>query len=339
MTYADFQPMLKLVMSIAIGIKCLFNMTSVSFGGFDSSFASDLQDSAVNQGLQVVEPGKANLHLHINPLINHLPSNPSSTIAVIAEPLIVRPDLYVSSTLKKYRECVTISRQRALGLGIERVFDLPITPPIRLPDNQIRDRRVCLVAGHKFSASKHSNYGFRRRILVSDTDKLIDLYGPDWLDPIWLELRRRIFAARLQLSHPKDFSLRELTGNFGKVFTSYKGLMDSRYSLMQRYQLSLVIENQSDYVSEKIWISIARGAVPIYVGPSLDSINSDLANAVFQVDPRQDSIFQVINDASDIEIESKRVHGYELLAGDWIATKGSRHVADTYINYLKEQCV
>lgn len=314
-------------------------MRTISFGGFDSSFIDSLKLAASEAALEVADPGKADIHLHLNPYLKSLPASPKSTVAVIAEPVIVRPDLYKERIFRSYLDCITISSERAQRLGINTVIDLPVHPPELYSSEAVRDRRICLVAGHKFSASKFSNYGLRRKLLKSDFSKRIDLYGPDWLDPIWLELRRRIFAARLQLSHLGDFSVSECLGDVGKVFTSYKGIMDSNFNLMSRYQLSLVIENQSDYVSEKVWISMARGAVPLYIGPSLKLVSPDLANSVFQVEPNLEAIRNIIDNASEEEINHKRQSGYNFLKGDWILKRNSKHIANRYIDYVKEMHV
>lgn len=311
-------------------------MKSFSFGGFEPGLIEVLTRLASESDIRITEPGIADIHIHKDPDFGKLSVDPGTVISLIAEPKVVRPDLYQPSTMKKYLECITISRVRAEKLGLRHVIELPINPPQKLALDVNRDRRICLVAGHKFSASKLSNYGLRRKILYSGYQGLIDLYGPDWFDPIWLELQRRLYAARLQLLNPKEISFKELLGDFGRTYSNYRGIMDANFSLMRRYELSLVIENQSDYVSEKIWISLARGAVPIYVGPSLLDINKDLASAVFQVEGKPETIWEVVNNASSAEIELKRSAGFNILESDWIVRRNEMNVAKNLLAYLRD---
>lgn len=312
----------------------LSKIGSISFGGFEANFLNSLHDVARKYGIVILNPGQADLHIHLNPYLKSLPGDPRKTIAVIAEPMIVRPDLYQEKVMNKYLECVTISTERSANLAIKIISELPINIPRKLVDEVKRDRQVCLVAGHKFSASRLSNYGLRRIILKSEIGSRIDLFGPDWLDPLWLEARRRLYAGRLQLKNLRDFSPKEWLGNFGHIFTNYKGIMDSKFHAMRRYDFSLVIENQSDYVSEKVWISIARGAVPIYIGPSLRALNADLENVVFQVEPSVSAIKEVLDHVTKDQIASKRIAGYKFLEGDWIKANSNQEVADRYFQFV-----
>jgi hypothetical protein len=314
-------------------------MKTLSFGGFEPEFTEALTHSAVERGITVCETGKADIHLHINPDFRTQSVNPRTVVAVIAEPKIVRPDLYRTKVLHKYLDWVTISKQRANTLGVSKFLELPIKPPVTLQSEPVRDRRACLVAGHKFSASKLSNYGFRRRVLQSNLGNSIDLYGPDWFDPIWLELQRRFYSARMQSKYPKEFSLSELIGEFGKPYRNYRGIMDAEFKGMSKYDLSLVIENQSDYISEKIWISMARGAVPIYVGPPLSEVNQELANCVFQVKPTIEAIRNVLDGVSTVEIEQKRLAGWKFLGSDWITSRNTINTAKNFIQYIEKNYV
>ena len=312
-------------------------MKSISFGGFEAGFVDALRQSAFEHNVNVNIPGMADIHLHLNPDHKKIAVNPDTVIALIAEPKIVRPDMYRTRIMKKFLECLTISRVRAEKLGLENVMELPIKPPSIFHTDAKRDRKICLVAGHKFSASRLSNYGLRRKVLSSKFGGLIDLYGPDWFDPFWLELQRRVFAARLQFWSPTEFSIKEFLGDFGKSYTNYRGIMDADFRMMNRYELSLVVENQSDYISEKIWISLARGAVPIYVGPALNEFNEELADAVFQVEAKPEAILEVLNNASPAEIELKRSAGFSVLESNWMTSRNDENVARKFIRYFKEK--
>jgi hypothetical protein len=164
-----------------------------------------------------------------------------------------------------------------------------------------------MVVGHKFSASKDSNYALRRKVIKLDEskDNKIDVYGVDWLDPLWLQARRRIHAARVQLKDVSKFSIRELTSEYFLAPCNYKGVMKSDMSTISKYETAVIIENESDYISEKVWNCLAWGTVPIYVGPKLNDFGF-LKSLVFEVEPDPHAINKLVSKVSTKEIGKKR---------------------------------
>jgi hypothetical protein len=176
-----------------------------------------------------------------------------------------------------------------------------------------RSPRTCSIFGNKFSASVLSNYGLRRRVLLLDEqlENKIDLYGVDWLDPLWLQTQRKIYAARQQLMNLREFSFRELLGELYFVPLSYKGVMDTDMTKLFVYETSLVIENQSDYVSEKIWNSLVAGTVPFYVGPEIH--DEMLESCVIQVENSAEAVIEAIYQTPIKLIRNKRKNIEKLL--------------------------
>jgi galactose mutarotase-like enzyme len=79
----------------------------------------------------------------------------------------------------------------------------------------------------------------------------------------------------------------KLNENFSDLWHNYslvKGHMPENLENLQNYNYSIVIENDLDYISEKVWKSIYAGALPIYVGPNLDYdkwLNANVFNINF----------------------------------------------------------
>jgi hypothetical protein len=126
-----------------------------------------------------------------------------------------------------------------------------------------------MINAAKFSALTCSNYGLRRHVLELDSKRgnQIHLYGDHWNEGKFLEFRRRLAVCR---NVPiREIDLNETFGLFGKKYSQFKGKVDLEFNGVERYQTAIVIENQSDYVSEKVWQFLFKGVVPIYVGPEL----------------------------------------------------------------------
>ena len=79
---------------------------------------------------------------------------------------------------------------------------------------------------------------------------------------------------------------------------------------LQSFQFSIVIENDLDYISEKVWKSIYAGAVPIYVGPKLTN-DQQLEDIVLSSAADLSSIKSGILNYDQTEIVRKREAGFK----------------------------
>ena len=73
---------------------------------------------------------------------------------------------------------------------------------------------------------------------------------------------------------------------------------------MSVYKYSIVIENSSDYVSEKLFDSLLSGCIPVYVGPDL-SLYDLPENLYIQAEP------------NFVDIKSKMAHAQEQNYEEW----------------------
>ena len=81
-------------------------------------------------------------------------------------------------------------------------------------------------------------------------------------------MRRRFYALRNNKNW-KNVDSQEIFGNLWKHYKTFKGPMESNCEQLQYYKASITIENDLDYVSEKLWKSLYAGCPVIYVGPKL----------------------------------------------------------------------
>jgi hypothetical protein len=280
--------------------------------GFPSLLKEKIVVELNKQGLGCTDELEFDYVLEMDPNVTE---KNSKVIAYITEPEVVRPDLYSNRRLNAFIAIITISETRAYRIGADYTVSLP--HPILTNREWEADRipRTCAIFGNKFSAHIKSNYRLRRSLLKIDEkrENKIDLFGVDWLDPLWLQCRRRLFAVRQQIFSLSDFSIPEALGDFGYIPTNYKGIMDSGMKALARYETSLVIENQSDYVSEKLMNSFSFGSVPFYVGPDLR--NSELRDLVIPLEGDVNNMLEMIYHTSTLEINKRRKNIKEFLKG------------------------
>lgn len=135
-----------------------------------------------------------------------------------------------------------------------------------------RQDKMVMIASNKVSPTSKSNYGLRRKIASTlPTDKL-DLYGDMWRIS---NLKKVIYRVKVGWYATRSGffpNLLELYGDFFKSFPTYKGQVENKHSMLQKYRFSLVVENDTNYISEKLIDSILNGTIPIYVGPKMSSV-------------------------------------------------------------------
>jgi hypothetical protein len=109
-----------------------------------------------------------------------------------------------------------------------------------------------------------------------------------------------------------EFSVKECFSDLWHKYSNLAGHMHEELEKLQQYQLSIVIENDLDYISEKVWKSIYAGAVPIHVGPKLTN-DPMLEAVVLTANP---DVFSIVSKASEVNsdlMSEIRRKGYEFL--------------------------
>lgn len=285
----------------------------IKLSGFNDNFASIVSNNLLQTNLEITQANNFDLELIIDP---NLPSvkNPEKTIIVLAEPQSVRPDLYNKAMWGNYAGVLPLSFYRAQRLGLKEWFDFPVIIPKYARDNRKRHNRIAIVNEHKFSGSPRSMYGLRRKVIRHYEEyhpAQLDVYGVEWNKGRIVELQRRIFSMRQHVNQ-SEFSLKECFSDLWHEYSNLKGHMHEDLQELQEYQSSIVIENDLDYVSEKVWKSIYAGAVPIYVGPKLTN-DPILEEIVMTANPDVFSIVGKASEANSDLISETRRKGYDFI--------------------------
>ena len=128
-----------------------------------------------------------------------------------------------------------------------------------------RDMRCVFLCSNKTTWFTKSNYSLRKRVVelsCRERQGIIDLYGYGWdkksvpidvlnSSNLLMKILLKLYM-RLKCKPPKI----------------YKGKVSDKNKVLQRYELSLCIDNSSElgFACEKILDSMLNGAVPIYYG-------------------------------------------------------------------------
>jgi len=278
----------------------------IKITGFDQKFTHEIEKNLLKHHITLTSDGNFDFELLIDPDLNRI-KNRSKTILALVEPQAVRPDLYLNKTFKSVAGIFPLSYYRARRLNLEEWFDFPVHLPTYTKDHRPRTENYAIVNEHKFSASSRSQYGLRRKVIryfEENQASQLSLYGVEWKKGKLIELRRRLFALKQSINSP-EFSPCEAFTDLWHSYSVLSGHMHEDCEELQKFKFSIVIENDIDYVSEKIWKSLYAGVFPIYIGPDLSN-DSELKDLVGVTEPNLEAILERINEVRNLDMLSSR---------------------------------
>jgi hypothetical protein len=279
---------------------------NIKLSGFEQVFEREIEKNLVKHNVFLTKHDDFAFEVIVDPDIKHIKDR-SKTILALVEPQVVRPDLYLSKTLKSFAAVFPLSYYRAQRLNLEEWFDFPVHLPTYIKDNRPRTENFAIVNEHKFSASMRSQYGLRRDVIKyfeQNEENQLSLYGVEWERGKLIELRRRIFAIRQSINSP-EFSPCEALTDLWHSYKFLSGHMHGDCEELQKFKFSIVIENDTDYVSEKIWKSLYAGVVPVYIGPDL-SKDAELKNLIGVTEPNLAAVVGRINEVKNLDLPTLR---------------------------------
>ena len=168
---------------------------------------------------------------------------------------------------------------------------------------QSRRYFLTLIASNKVSPSKHENYSLRRRI-VRDHGNSIVVFGQFWNASLYSRIMLRIRVLVYSLKSGYAPHLKSIYGGlFYKYPHSYR-LIDDKSLILRDSRFSLVIENDSTCMTEKLFDAFFSGSIPIYFGPELSQygIPQDL---YFNLNKNFEVNLHKIQEVKDFEIQAR----------------------------------
>lgn len=128
----------------------------------------------------------------------------------------------------------------------------------------VRLSKIVAISADKWSSVPGELYSLRRR--VYSRDARLDVFGHGWTDTKWKRLQRVVKELLIPLKHGVMPTLANLPFAFDEPL-SFKGIAGNKLEVLSSYHASLVIENDSSSLSEKLVDCILAGTIPVYVGP------------------------------------------------------------------------
>ena len=173
-----------------------------------------------------------------------------------------------------YRFNFNPSKPNIEKIGVESIVNQSVHDGL-FDYNQwaLRDNALVLIAANKVSPTSNSNYRIRRRIARSMNKSELNVYGDLWNDTK-LQLiahRVRIFLFALRTGYIPN--ILEVYGSFFTKYPNFIGKPFNKHDINKKYKYSLVIENSTNYCSEKLFDAMINGSIPIYIGPKNNEIN------------------------------------------------------------------
>lgn len=147
------------------------------------------------------------------------------------------------------------------------------------------NQSVVIVNANKLNLTKSEQYTLRRKCIANLTN--LDLYGDEWNTSI----AARIKVAIIEILKNPTKHLFTFTFH-SRYWFSRRPLVtapENKSEVLARYKVSLVIENELTYLSEKLFDVLTAGCIPVYVGPDLNDYEIP-ASLCFQAKPNIRSI-------------------------------------------------
>jgi hypothetical protein len=196
--------------------------------------------------------------LLLNSLANHV-----FKVLVRQEPKVVVMETYTTGHTEKFNHVIDVGK---IEIGTISVINWPQDLLVNIDVVNGKSEKIVMINSNLLSLSKSENYSLRRQVAIEIND--LDLYGRQWNNEFkakLLTLIKEVKKYRFQIHRINFYGLKY----YFRVFSNYLGEVEDKRKTLSKYKYSIVIENSSDYLSEKIFDAIFSGCIPIYVGPNL----------------------------------------------------------------------
>jgi hypothetical protein len=236
--------------------------------------------------------------------VNKVPIN--RRILVLWEPKVVTPKVYRRKILRQYGKIYAASADWSKKVNGE-VFKWPQLNLRSYKQNyenwSLRKNKAVMVLANKFSASRGEQYSLRRELnLLCEENNVMDLYGSKWNEGNLYNLRH--YIGNFLRTPMLDIDLRSAK-LLRKTFSNFYGHSEDKRETTSKYAISVVIENASDYISEKLFESVSSGAITIYVGPDLERFGLNRESAI-QTGPSAKEIVKIVRDLQSKSVDQQK---------------------------------
>jgi hypothetical protein len=266
-------------------------------------------------------------------------------VLLLQEPQSVLPWQYRSKTLSRFDLVIAFGPWRAKNLGIANWVFMPYKfKQLEISQSVKRSIYISMINAAKFSSGSSSNYGLRRKIAkrLSKEDVDFRIFGWDWNSGKLDELRRRAVALRASFRAGEKVSWGETFSTLLHRFNAYHGGIADKLEILAQSELSLIIENDSDYVTEKIFDAFSTLTVPVFVGPSFAEFLPEMEACIFRCDRDVESIVQRVKEITLNQVAIKRNAILELTRSGVLIEKFEfekvwTDISQIIVNFVRKQ--
>ena len=210
------------------------------------------------------------------------------TILIRNEPTVVCPDNKESRAISRFGLILDMGRPVSKSVNVLPWPQHWPKIPYSLSNKSNRLEKMVLVNGNKISFIPGELYSLRRKAIIRIKD--LDFYGTWWGLSLKEKLRHALANVLIAIKGGY-FPRYSGANNYFRVYRNWKGAPVDKLVTMSQYKYSLVIENCSEFITEKLFDAFFAGCIPIYVGPKLDGFPIP-SNLYFQTEPDLQSILE-----------------------------------------------
>ena len=215
-------------------------------------------------------------------------------VFVMWEPFVVDPIRYRNEVLNEFGHRFAPSIEWAKRINAQH-FRWP-QDPLQAADAEVfenwpsRVKKAVVIQGNKFSVVKGEMYSLRRKAIKTLFNQ-IDLYGTNWNRGFGFDL---VQVLRSCINSRKLTPVPSRLTPMGYSYPNYRGVSNNKLETLQNYQVALVIENSSDFVSEKLFDALNAGCFTIYAGANLAKFGLP-CESTLAVNPNIENIANAVN--------------------------------------------
>lgn len=236
-------------------------------------------------------------------------------VLVLQEPPAVMPENYVTKDWEFFDFVILLSPWRSPAHGMNTLFFQPIErPKVIFKENEVNNNEISLVNDFKFGAVTTSLYGWRLDLLrkLEKNGVKVKVFGPNWRISKTMEIRKRWAATKRAFGRP-NFKLRESWSSLFFRPKGYVGHSSDKLETLSKHEFTLVIENDRDSLTEKLFDAIFSGTKVFYRGPNLGDF-AFLEGLCFQLPEDIEEAVRVILDRQQINWDQYRQRAMNFVA-------------------------
>ena len=199
-----------------------------------------------------------------------------------------------------------------------------------------RPIRIVMINANKVSPTSKSNYSLRRKYAKLLSSSGLQIYGDLWNSKLVDKIHHRVRVLLFNLRRFYFPNLKEIYGNLHWRFEGYKGTIHNKFEILKNSRFALIIENDNEIITEKLFDALLFGCVPIYVGPDLSDLG-ELSDLVIKFDNDLESLLDKLesDQISEIKIRiNNYFHGNQFIY-HWSSSRVYADIANRCANYLQ----